>query len=364
MRKIALLLCVLCLIPILALAEDYVSLSELREQVGEGWHKSFTAKGREVAVQADINWFPEVDTCPVLEVAGAATAQPGAEFRKSGKVLKSDIYVNWAWMQESPFLDRSEGDSCSPVHYTVYDGEVPTLIPDELDISYDELLAQVDTDIAPYTDVRLADFRIEEVKVEGIRYVLEDTLPDGTPVLGNPRSKTGAYRIGAVQLLHGIPFIESRETHSSKMPGGSFSYYYFSQDWRYYHLYCAREISVIQPDVPLLSFEAMKRVWIKQIEAGKLRGIDELEFGYLVCKSGKQFFAIPVWRLKGGYTTDPNKKNVMPYHNARDKDGSLTVPTTYTDYYYNAQTGEMMPVQKNEAHTLKNLIVLTWEDVQ
>lgn len=32
----------------------------------------------------------------------------------------------------------------------------------------------------------------------------------------------------------------------------------------------------------------------------------------------------------------------MPYYDPRDKDGSLTVPTGYSDYYYSAQTGEMI----------------------
>ncbi len=364
MRKLAMLLCMLLLMPGLAYAGDYVTLRELREQVGNGWHEVFAAKGREIIVRADIGWFPEADLCPVLEVHGAVTAQPGAEFRKSGKVLKSDTYISWAWMQEVPWLDRSECESYSPVSYTVYDGEEPALIPDELDIDYDELLAQIDADIAPYTKVRLADFHIEEVKVEGIRYVLEDTLPDGIPVLGKPRSKTGTYCLEAVQLLRGIPMVETGTTQNGTMPSGSLSYYYASEDWRYYHLYCVKEVSVVQTDVPLLSFDAMKQIWMEQIKAGKLRGIDELEFGYLVCKSGRQLIALPVWRLKGGYTTDPDKRNVMPYQNPRDKDGTLTVPSTYTDYYYDAQTGAMMPAVKNDVRTLKNMSVLTWEDVQ
>lgn len=364
MRKWLLALAAVVLAPALACAEEYVTLAELRTQAGDGWHETFNANGREIVVQAEIDWFPEVDACPVLEVAGAVVEQPGAEFRKSGKVIQSDTYIGWAWMQEEPYLDRSGGNSFSPVRYTVYHGEVPTVIPDELDIGYEELLAQIDADIAPYADVRLADFRIKEVEVEGVRYVLEDTLPDGTPVLWNPRSKTGAYRLDAVQLLHGIPFVEARETLSSKTPGGNLAYYYYSQGWRYYHLYCAKEVSVLYEDVPLMSFDAMKQVWLEQIEAGNLRGIDELEFGYIVCKRDKQFVTIPVWRLKGGYTTDPKKEKVMPYQNPRDKDGTLTVPSTYTDYYYNAQTGEMLPEVKAGVRTIKNLEILTWEDVQ
>lgn len=169
MRRLAGLLGALCLIPALAGAEEYVTLAQLREQVGGGWHETFSARGREIVVQADFGWFPEADACPVLEVAGAVTAQPGAEFRKSGKALESDSYVNWAWMQESPWLDRSS-PSVGPVDYTVYGGAVPPLIPEELEIGYEALLSQIDADVAPYADVRLADFRIEEVQIRGRRY--------------------------------------------------------------------------------------------------------------------------------------------------------------------------------------------------
>lgn len=360
------LLCfLLCLLPALACAEDYVTLAELRAQVGDGWHETFIAKGREVVVQADINWFPEVDACPMLEVAGAVSEQPGPEFTKLGnRQVKNnyDCTLYWFWMKENPYLDRSECNTWGHVDYTVYGGEVPTLIPEELDVDYPGLLAQIDADISTYTGLTLADFRIDSVQVKSIRYELEGTREDGTPILGNPRSTTGNYWLKATQLHRGIPMVEAFNVND--IPRGKLSYLYYSQGWRYYTLYCSREVSVLQEDVPLLSFEAMKQVWRKQIEAGKLRGIDELEFGYLACKSGKQFITLPVWRIKGGYSNDPNRKNVMPYQNPRDEEGSLTVPSTYTDYYYNAQTGEMLSASTTSARKLPKSGILTWEDVQ
>lgn len=363
MRRLTMLLCLFCLLPCLSQAEDFVTLPELRSQVGEGWHEAFTAMGREVTVQAAVDWFPCAGACPIVEVEGGVTAQPGPEFRKSGSASSSQTYVGWAWMQTNPWLNRSAGASFSPVCYTVYGGDAPPLIPPGLDVGYDALLAQIDSDLAPYASVRLADFRIEAVEVEGVRYAVEATLPDGTPVPGEPRTATGSYRLEAVQLLHGIPLVEGRETLSGGTPGGRLSYYYFGQGWRYYHLYCVREVAVLHGDVPLLSFDAMKQVWIGQIEDGRLRGIDGLAFGYLVCRIGERCVALPVWRLKGGYTDDPLQERVMPYHHARDTDGGLTVPLTYGDYYYSAQTGDMLPEPRSGVRTLPELTILTWEDV-
>lgn len=51
-------------------AEDYVKFSELREQVKGGWHQTYTAKGREIEVKADIPWMPDADECPIVQVEG------------------------------------------------------------------------------------------------------------------------------------------------------------------------------------------------------------------------------------------------------------------------------------------------------
>lgn len=146
--------------------------------------------------------------------------------------------------------------------------------------------------------------------------------------------------------------------------------YYNADNFRF-SLSCAMEAAVQTPDVPLLSFAAMKRALEAQIQSGNLRGIDEMDFGYLpfyTQKGGsKEWLLAPVWRVLGGYSENgESDQNVMPYHDPRDTDGSLSVPAEYGYYYYNAQTGEMLPLGVGDTPAAKNSLplgtVISWQD--
>jgi len=74
---------------------------------------------------------------------------------------------------------------------------------------------------------------------------------------------------------------------------------------------------------------------------------------------------VPVWRVLGGYSTDLNKEHVMPYYAERDTDGSITVPEAYRDYYYNAQTGEMVRTSAftDSSGPIPAGEILTWDSI-
>lgn len=107
-----------------------------------------------------------------------------------------------------------------------------------------------------------------------------------------------------------------------------------------------------------------------QIHAGKLRGVDEMQFCYLPFlqkdEQGSHWILQPVWQVLCGYTEDPSNEQVMPYYAKSDTDGSLTVPEEYNDYFYNAQTGEMVQVYPltRDRDPQPAYEILTWEDIQ
>ena len=54
-KQFAALLAALSLLPTLALAQDYYTLPEIREQAKDGWHETYTDKyGRETVVDIDV----------------------------------------------------------------------------------------------------------------------------------------------------------------------------------------------------------------------------------------------------------------------------------------------------------------------
>ncbi len=71
MKKILFALCVLMIVPTLALANsDMVSISELRQQVEAmgRWTKTYEAHGRTIEVDVPII-VPEVEVVPIVTVA-------------------------------------------------------------------------------------------------------------------------------------------------------------------------------------------------------------------------------------------------------------------------------------------------------
>ena len=67
-KQFAALLAALSLLPTLALAQEYYTLPEIREQAKDGWHETYTDRyGRETVVDIDVEVYGE-ETAPVLKV--------------------------------------------------------------------------------------------------------------------------------------------------------------------------------------------------------------------------------------------------------------------------------------------------------
>ena len=57
-KQFAALLAALSLLPTLALAQEYYTLPEIREQAKDGWHETYTDKyGRETVVDIDVEVY-------------------------------------------------------------------------------------------------------------------------------------------------------------------------------------------------------------------------------------------------------------------------------------------------------------------
>ncbi len=357
-------------------AADYVSLPDLRKEAMSGWHQTYTAKGREVIANVDIRWMPEAQTCPIVQVEGwGKQADPKAfepyKDKPNTRSAQRDFLIAVGLVDRDtkvfPKRTNYHGRTVTPQQLTLYGGEVPAETPENVDLDYAGFLQKVNEDIGSFSKFKLDDFRIDTVRVEGVTYLAKEK--NGELVKGDPFTKMGDYYLYAKQLFHGIPVI-SPQAGGINSPGGYLRYFYGNPTYYHFTLAGSVELGVHTKDVPLLSFDAIKRVLEKQIEEGKLRGVDEMEFGYIAFYQGKKdnrtWLMMPVWRIKGGYTEDPKKEKVMPYHDERDRDGSLTVPMGYGDYFYSAQTGELIPtsILTEREDPLPAREIVTWESLK
>jgi len=374
MKKILMLLLAAALLvqpPAGLAANQYVSLTTLREQAAEGWHETYESHGREVIADVNTVTMPEADACPVLQVEAIAFDADALAAVEDTPNISVNVYrdivlnVDLKVDHRKIFLDEWYGGIMdTDQEINCENGEAPTEDALECDLTNAQFRARVNRALTDLMGLTLEDYRFDDFSVEGPYYKAKTR--NGELVRGDLLTTTGCYAMRATQLLNGIPVLDC---FADDTPTGWIVYDYFSPGWYTYQFGGTHVAAVQETDVPLLSFTAMKAVLETQIEAGTMRGIDEMEFGYLNCyqktDAGKQFITVPVWRVLGGYSTDLNKEHVMPYYDERDTDGSLSVPEAYRDYYYNAQTGEMLQTCAF-THTLDPIPageILTWDSV-
>jgi len=358
------------LLPITGLAEtDYVSLGTLCGQAAEGWHETCQSHGREVTANVDIDTMPAADACAVYQVKAVSFDADALASLQRLPGMKAYVYRDIVLNADrtddkidySPFyggaMDTDQEINCE-------NGEEPHEDALDCDLTYAQWKAKINSDMTALTGMTLDDYRLDDVSVGGPSYKAK--MRNGVLVRGEKLTATGYYAMRAIQLLDGIPILDS---FAEDTPTGWIVCNYCSAGYYSYQFGGAVVTAAEETDVPLLSFDAMKAVLRQQIAAGTMRGIDEMEFGYLLCyrktDTGRQFITVPAWRVLGGYCTDLNREHVMPYYDARDTDGSQTVPMAYRDYFYNAQTGEMIqtaaltgnckPIPADE--------ILTWDAV-
>lgn len=357
-------------------ADDYVTLGELRQQALAGWHQTYTARGREVVANVDIAWMPDAESCPILHIRETSSdADPALFTRYDGEDNRvtlvpetNYIHVMVDMKRESYFLPGYSGgtrglwDHDSAIFpYSA----IPDCQPENLDCSFQAFCDFVNSHIEPLTGLSLDDY-LCKTEVAGVQWLARNK--EGRLVRLEPMTRNGSYFLSAQQLLHGIPMANDRNV--SVAPSGCLTFSYYNDHCYLFGIQPIAVTGILNDDVPLLSFDAIRKKLVEQIETGNLRGIDEMEFCYVpFYQEGADdgtWIVQPVWRLLGGYAANAdNDENVLPYSDPRDKDGSISVPAGYANYYFNAQTGELIKTSSvtQDDSPLNAQDILTWADV-
>ncbi|MDD3409938.1 MAG: hypothetical protein PHY12_03930 [Eubacteriales bacterium] len=363
------------LAPLGSLAEtnnDYVSLAVLSQQALSGWHETYAAHGREVIAQADILWMPETDACPIVEIERMEMnldEQVLEKYRGKGNTVDVSsknhyVSIHVDSKMKNYFLKGYSGGTgglWDENDVLFHHGEIPDIQPEGLDCTYQQFYDFMGSRVKELTGIGLDSYWTQRLSAHDVIWKAKER--DGSRVRVAPMTRWGSWGWCGYQMFHGIPM----QFSGAAGPTGYAICNYYGENTYVIDLFPVVETAVQHEDVPLLSFEAMKQIWEEQIEAGKLRGVDELSFCYIAFlqndAQGERWVLQPVWMLTGGYTEDVGKEQVMPYHDERDTDGSLTCPEEYRPYYYNAQTGEMLQMPAEYGKPLMAYEVLTWDDV-
>ena len=170
MKKLLILLAALLLMSTAALAEDYVTLAELREQV-DGWHGTYQAHGCEIVIDAALAWMTESDACPIIEVEGVGFEEGDERFDMYLTLPESYVYPDTCALSIGARCRDNKHlyglgaymGKWREQRHTYLHGETPDVLPENVDLNYEEFLSRVDSDLSYLTGFHLSDFHIRRV---------------------------------------------------------------------------------------------------------------------------------------------------------------------------------------------------------
>ena len=371
MKRLATLLLVALLLPLVACADSLISIVDLRAQVeasGGRWTQTYTSvRGETISVDVALN-VPDVEAVPILRTSWMPQMPdqfmtdygPNGSDRKEPRwyVLNdrySQVAVNHNWDLVREKDEPGKGETEHPFR---------SLPHDNLDWN----MAYAYNNDLPAKDA--LSYMIHVIQECYTRYGMDYyepylqyiTLEDPLLVKGVQIRDTGAYNFNCQEAIRGIPIL-FLEGQGCNRVTPYYTLSIISQDSYSFSSKLHREIALLTDDVPLLSFDSIKPVYETMIQEGNLRDVFMVNLGYMaIYEEGKMedevFRLIPCWVLTGEYY-DSAKEQAN-----HEEDDALGIPlisrTSTKTIAVNAQTGEVIPRDASNEENHKLFNVKTW----
>lgn len=284
------------------LAQEYYTISELREQAMRGWHETYTDKyNRKITVDIDTPVFG-FDKAPVL------------------KIVLEERYTD---TDNSPLLDaqdiRRKHGGKRAYACELYGKEI------DLDTAYAEGFGS-DVTLREVYDILTNLLEERGVDSEAFMYDLPKALrvqytadKKDKEVLSPP-----VYSLMLWQTLYGLPVITHAmmgfETQGTPMYLPQLVFDYLNTEKYGLGIYIFREEEIIEEDIPLCSFEQIIGSLEPQIEKGYIQKVVSLRFGYAVYNNplpanktprsaydAECYYAVPSWIVECVFAPSPKK---------------------------------------------------------
>lgn len=352
--KVLIALLALLMLPLAsASAGEYQSIRELRQQTPARWTKSYETKWRDIEVDAEV-FVPEVDHVPILRVCGGVKQPvPSAEEAGWDRVEARTPY-HLVLMNDNPQyplkVNGKRVDSPTALG-NWYKGFAPenTYVPMD-DTTFGEIVAMAEESLrrAGYDP---ADFLLHRPNHLWTHHIYEKgTKEDLLP---------GYMSMELRPLLAGIPVLGPIQ---EKVSFAQDSICVFSDANVGYDGYTGRLLhiflsvfsvdEVLAEDVPLCPFDQVMQAVEKEINAGHVRKIYEIELGYVLYsdpdfhtdKKGRDrfdgacFFMKPAWQVNCLYVDSPSEKLRDSSSYTDDERNTLD----YRQLIIDAQTGKLL----------------------
>lgn len=351
-------------------AEEYYAISDVRMQAAKGWHQTYTAFGREIAVNVDLA-VPDIASVPIIKCKYAD--YPPDITNGTGLTLVYDLADMFAIsstnLGQGVMMPKVERQSWNPVTITTYYPPIPlnmtfsgySLTLGDLCNTIREMLTAIGID----SDNFLLD--------EPLNLMVNEYYDAGKGETMIPAMVVANF----YQLLRGIPvLLHWNEGYvNGPLMGTSTGLGMIlspaDQDF-FVGINAKDEMEEVDSDVPLCSFPTVVAAVEKEIEDGHIRKVYDLQFGYALCSAvenggvkkdvdpNDQFYTIPIWMANCMYVPSA-KKEINIYDESYGTDERNK--QEYQKIIVNAQTGELISPMGDGKNRGYYDGYLSWEDV-
>lgn len=357
----------------------YVSMAQLKGETAAGWHETYEAHGRTISVDVSVR-LPEGNALPIVEVAFDHRT-PILTAEESGwDEVETREDVTLLLSHNDPVMPKKlEGKAVNRSPKAVenwYEGFAPTnrYVP-MCDISFGEICDQLCAELTRF-GFDPADYQIDSPQhVWAQHWFYEGQEKDAFPghILISIRQ-----RIGGVSLLgHVLDTVCNHQGHETRSDenvasfGLSTGYDGYTNQVSHMFINAAVVTKEIAVDVPLCNFGDIQAATQKEIDAGHIRKVYEIELGYVLYNQPGQyrpshqemdyeaarFVAKPVWQLSCLYADSP--KAALRGTEEADERNSLD----YRQLLIDAQTGEFIE-ESNDYDRCEYKGFLSWDEVK
>ena len=339
---------VLFLFAAVGCAQEYYTIDQLREQAAEGWHNVYEAYGRKIVADIDIT-IPDVEQVPVekLELA-----------RRESQIDEKEVGLNFVIRPEENVFGFYTSDIGNPNEWERMYAEGNELtLSDIVNVIKDALsVMQLDYrnwDLNHPYELRTFSFRdpsTKEVVAPGEYMVYFHQMVNEIPLL-NHAGATYKQRTRGNATIRLDASVINEKMYDIVIPS-------------------VKTTEKLADDVPLCSLSKVISAIEKEIEAGHIRKIYDLEFGYVfyedpdyVTKTTQtdHFYAIPVWQLNCLYMS--NRQKELPEYGG-DEAWNERDSTEYSSLVINAQTGEMQEFMSQAEDRAEYKGFISWDKVK
>lgn len=338
--------------------EVYVPAAEIAQMIKNGWHETYSAHGRTIEVDIAID-FPAVQAVPVRKVRKArpSPVHNPARWQVEGTYFlyeKTDgrMWPSNGWYQASVERRADQIDWDAPV--TNENRYAPR---QAFDLFWPELTGAFSADV-------LDSLTVTDVLAQGHLYAYNRKTKSFGEALTDD-----SFRF--TQAFDSIPIFYAGQHALFTVSGGearpplcmldalvvSPEHFSFSGS-------LVEAVSSVYEDIPLASLDRVLSVYEELIHAGRLRKVQALRFGYLLCvdpENPKEAYTVPIWVLDGVLFDSPTEEAppmppMPPTETMRD-----TNP--YRSLIVYAQSAEPLDVNSTSPLRRTAPTLLSWADV-